>query len=202
LLDRGRDKLFQAWPPERHRLQALAARNVAFIESVLEVTDKHVFVDTSKSSNRLRLIALQRFSTFDVRAIHLVRDVRGVVASQARRRKLDVRQAARRWVKWHCKLEGNLKYLPAEKQLRIRYEDLCQDVPGTLAQLFRFCGVEPPVELPDFRITPHHIVGNPMRLKSVSEIRLDERWKQVFSYEQLKQINQVAGPLREQYGYR
>lgn len=201
-LDRGRDLIFQAWPPERRQLKTLVARNAAFIESVLEVTNKSVFIDTSKTSNRLRLVALDRFSNFDLRAIHLVRDVRGVVASQARRRDLDVSQAARRWVKWHTKLEGNLKILPPEKHIRIRYEDLCRDAPGTLEQLFRFCGVEPKIEIPDFRSSDHHIVGNPMRLKNVTEIKLDERWKDSFNSKQLNEISQVAGALRQRYGYR
>ncbi len=71
------------WPAARRRWKALVARNEAFVESVLDVTGKEVFVDTSK--DRLRVKALRNFSPFDVRAIHLIRDVRGVVASQLRR---------------------------------------------------------------------------------------------------------------------
>jgi sulfotransferase family protein len=157
-------------------------------------------VDTSK--DRLRVRALQKFSSLDVRAIHLVRDVKGVVASRLRRRTgLSVREAARQWARLHQKLEIMLSVLPMKKQMRLRYEDLCEDVPGTLEQVYRFCGVTCDVGPVDFRTVPHHIVGNPMRLDNLSKIRLDERWRTLLTEDQLEEINLVAGPLSDRYGY-
>jgi hypothetical protein len=199
ILDSIRDAIFHAWPGETRRLKALVARNVAFIEAVLEVTGKGVFVDTSK--DRLRLQSLRKFSTLDVRAIHLVRDVRGVVASRLQREEIDAREAARQWVKSNQKLRTNLRSLPEEARVLLRYEDLCQDVQGALERLCHFCGVDPGIKVADFRAVPHHIVGNPMRLRAASEIRLDERWKSLLTEDQLKEINQAAGTLSRRYGY-
>jgi hypothetical protein len=200
VLDSIRDAIFHAWPGEIRHLKALVARNVAFVEAVLEVTGKDVFVDTSK--NRLRLQSLRKFSPLDVRAIHLVRDVRGVVASRLQRGEdIGAREAARQWVKSNQKLQTNLRSLPEEARVLLRYEDLCQDVPGTLERLFHFCGVDPGVKVTDFRAVPHHIVGNPMRLRAVSGIRLDERWKSLLTEDQLKEIEQAAGTLSRRYGY-
>lgn len=199
-LDSIRDLVFHAWPSEIRHLKALVARNTAFIEAVLEVTGKDVFVDTSK--DRLRMKSLHRFSDFDVRAIHLVRDVRGVVASRLRRGEVtDAGDAARQWVKLNRKLEVSLQLLPETKRMLLRHEDLCGNVRGTLKQLYNFCEVEPEVRIADFRAVPHHIVGNAMRLGSVSEISLDERWRSLLTEDQQREVTRVAGGLGSQYGY-
>ena len=122
-LDAIRDAAFMALPGERRHMRALVARNVAFVESVLAVTGKRVFVDTSK--DRLRLGALRRLSGQDVRAIHLVRDVRGVVASRLRRgTPVDAREAARQWARMHQRLHVSLKALPEDRRLTIAQETL------------------------------------------------------------------------------
>lgn len=199
-LDSIRDAMFHAWPAEVRQRKAWVARNVAFVEAVLEVMDKEVFVDTSKGRWRLR--SLYEYSTLDVRAIHLVRDVRGVVNSRLRRKTdLDAREAARQWVKLNQKLEMTLESLPEEKRILLRYEDLCQDVQGTLEWLFDFCGVDSSVKVTDLGAVPHHIVGNPMRLSSVSRIELDERWKSQLTEGQLKDIDRTAVTLQGRYGY-
>jgi hypothetical protein len=167
---------------------------------VLEVTGKEVFVDTSK--NRLRLGALLRFSDQEVRAIHLIRDVRGVVASNLRRGKSrDAREAAQQWVKVNRKIEHALRSLPKQKVAVLRYEELCLHPQQALSRLFRFCGVNADFQVADYRETPHHIIGNPMRLRPFSEIRLDERWRSLLTGESLEQIDEVARDMRRRYGY-
>jgi hypothetical protein len=199
-LDSVRDVIFLTWPDEIRQLNQLIARNKAFIEVVLELTGKDVFVDTSK--DRLRVKYLHRLSTFDVRAIHLVRDVRGAIASRLRRgEEVSVRKAARQWVSLNKKIQRLLKTLPEEKRIMIRYEDLCLDTQDTLERLYRFCEVGPGVVVTDFRSAAHHVVGNEMRLSNVSEIKLDERWKRMLTEEQLGEIDRVAGALSRQYGY-
>lgn len=199
-LDAMRDAAFMTLPGERRRMRELVARNVAFVESVLAVTGKRVFVDTSK--DRLRLGALRRLSGQDVRAIHLVRDVRGVVASRLRRgTPIDAGEAARQWARMHQRLQVTLKALPENRRLCVRYEDLCQDAPGTLARIFRFCGVDPNVAISDLRAAPQHIVGNAMRLGTLGEIRPDDRWRALLTGEQLHAIGAAAGKLSYRYGY-
>lgn len=196
-----RDALFAAWPAEARRIKRLVARNEALIESVLAVTGKRVFVDTSK--DRLRLPMLRRYSSLDVRAIHLVRDVRGVVASRLRRgAAIDAREAARQWAVLHERIRRTLSALPSDKRTHVGYEDFCRDVRGTLAQLDRFCGVDPERRPSELWPESHHIVGNEMRLKPSSEIRLDERWRSILSEDQLAAIRWGAGATSLRYGYR
>jgi len=200
-LDSLRDRIIESLPVERRRLTALVARNEAFIESVFETAGGHVFLDTSK--DRLRLRTMRRFSTLDVKVIHLVRDVRGVVASLVRRgRDLDAREAARQWVKLHERIEVGLSGLPAATVIRIRYEDVCRDTASTLRRVWEFCGVDPNAGASaDLRGSPQHLVGNQMRLNNLLEIRIDERWRSLFTVDQLRQVEAVAGPLSRQFGY-
>jgi len=200
MLDAARDAVLTAWPAERRALEALVDRNRAFIESVSEVTGKEVFLDTSK--DRTRLKSFLRFSNMDVRAIHLVRDVRGVVASRLRRKPgSDAGQAARQWVKTNQKTRVALQALPADRTLLLRYEDLCQKPLRTREQLYRFCQVAPGFEVADSRAAPLHIIGNEMRLGSVSEIRLDARWRDLLTPGQEQETRRIARREGRRYGY-
>ncbi|HEX6292683.1 MAG TPA: sulfotransferase [Herpetosiphonaceae bacterium] len=201
MLNTLRDALCDAYPGERQRVRRLVARNAAFVESVLDVTGGRVFVDTSK--DRLRLPTLRRFSALDLRAIHLVRDVRGVVASRLRRgAAIDTREAARQWATLHDRIERTLAGLPPDKRLLVRYEALCRDASDTLARLDRFCGVDPALRSADLWPQSHHIIGNAMRLTQRTAISVDERWRAVLSEDQLAAIRLGAGTQGWQYGYQ
>ncbi len=200
-LDALRDAIIKTLPRERRRFTALVARNLAFVDSVLKITGKRIFVDTSK--DHLRARALRLFSDYDVRVIHLVRDPRGVTASKLRRDGgVSARAAARQWVRLHTRLQTGLGYLMRDKYMRIRYEDLCRDPQGMLKRLYAFCGADPGFLATDFMTCPHHVIGNPMRLSNLSVIKLDERWRELLTEEQQKQVWQVAGRLGARYGYR
>lgn len=196
-LDTWRDKFIETLPQEKSALQARAARNVAFVESVMQITGKAVLVDTSKDPLRVKL--LQKYSALDVRAIHLVRDPRGVIASRMRRNaNLDARRAAREWARLHERLEYTLA--PLSAIIVVRYEDLCLDVYATLRDLFEFCGVAN-FPLRELQNAKQHIIGNPMRLKHANAIRLDESWRDTFSRAQLDEIWRIAGHTAQRYGY-
>jgi hypothetical protein len=199
LIDDIRDKILFSIPSERHQLQTITDRNVAFVESVLEVTGEHVFIDSAK--DRLRPKAMLRLAPLDVGIIHLIRRVEGVVASQWRRGRGPTIQAlAEDWVKRHRRVEVNLQSWPVTKYIQVRYEDICTCTEEELARLYAFCGVDANVQNVDFQTT-QHIVGNPMRLRPLTEIKLDERWRDELTTEQLATIDAVAGDLKRRYGY-
>lgn len=203
-LDFLRERVLRYWPGEHRQMQALVARNLAFIDTVLELTGKRVFVDTSK--DRIRFRALRRYSDLDVRVIHLVRDVRGVIVSRLRRGRAPhgARQAAHEWRLIHEKIEAVRQLLPADRYIQVRYEDFCADVCGNLERLYHFCGVSSDVDASSLLHTPHHILGNPMRLselKDLRDIRLDERWRDLLTSDDLEAIGEGAGALSRRYGY-
>jgi hypothetical protein len=200
-LDSIRDLVFLAWPAEKNRLKYLIERNEAIVETVLAIMNKKVFVDTAKDGLG-RLQALRGSRRFDIRGIHLIRDVKGVVASRLRRGDSDdVRWLANRWVRWNRNRQRVLKTLPKEKYLVVRYEDICLDLQHTLSEIYQFCGVDPSFEVLREKSEPLHLIGNSMRLKPLSEIKLDERWKSLLTGDQLNQIKEIAGNYGRQYGY-
>ena len=100
LIDSIRDKVVFSLPGEKEQINRYVDRNAALVQSVLEVTGNNVFVDSSKS--RMLLRTFPKYSAFDVRAIHLIRQPEGVVASQLRRSgKGNVVEESRSWVKRH-----------------------------------------------------------------------------------------------------
>jgi len=187
-------------PGQASRIKTMAARNVAFVETVLELTGSRVFVDSSK--DRMRPKALRRFSAFDVRMIQLVRDPRGVVASNLRRdEQLEAGQVARSWSRRHHRVAVTLESWPRDSYILVRYEDLCSDPGGALDRIFRFCRVDPTSGVDGAKNVSHHLVGNPMRLTRISDIRPDERWRDQLSIGQLEAIEREAGEMGKKYGY-
>jgi hypothetical protein len=195
ILEPARDIVVGAIPGHARRMRAIARRTKVFADVVLEVAGGHVFVDASKE--RMRPLHIDRLlgPTVDVRVIHLVRDVRGVVESALRRAKkpgITAASAARNWATTNAIILRNLDAIPAERRLTVRYEDLCRDPDGTMRDLFAFCGVDPGVRIADVAATEQHLLGNRMRLGGVEEIRLDERWRAALSDEDLSAIDGVA----------
>jgi len=200
VIDSIRDKFVFNLPGEKKQMQMYVDRNVALIEAVLKVTGNQVFVESSKS--RMLLRTFPKFSKFDVRAIHLIRRPEGVVASQLRRSEEDsVVKESRSWVKRHRRIELSKRFLRPEKFTSVRYEDLCTDTETTLKRLLEFCGVVPDVSKLNFDVTAQHVIGNPMRLRPLSEIVVDERWKEELSQSQIGTIRAIAKPFGNRYGY-
>jgi hypothetical protein len=170
-----------------------AGRSWALAMAVMDLTDTDAFVDASKE--RLRIRYLDRYLPVPPRVIHLVRDVRGVVESTLRRgKRTDPGPAiAREWARTNESIEQQLRELPSERQLSIRYEDLCRDVDGTLRGAFAFMGLDPAQALESLG-HEQHMLGNQMRLTATSDIRLDERWRESLDPRTEQAVVRAAAP--------
>ncbi|MGQ0608708.1 MAG: sulfotransferase family protein [Chloroflexota bacterium] len=190
-----RDRLFRLLPGDERHMRQLGRRNSAFAASVLAVTGGDVFVDASKE--RLRARYLQRYVDPGLRVIHLVRDVRGVVESTLRRGKLGISatEAARRWAHTNEAIMRSIAAVSPDRQLLVRYEELCTDLVGTMRRLFSFSGVEPDVDVGRFVADEQHLIGNRMRLSGVDEVRLDERWRTSIAPAEIEEIIRSAGDV-------
>jgi hypothetical protein len=220
-LELVRDTLLNLSPAWRAHLRRTQARNAALVETLLEVSQARVLVDSSKTG--LRLKYLLRNPRLDVRVLRLFRDGRGVSlthtnpaefadASAPHLRSggtggpghtgLSMREAAALWKDSNAEADRITATLPASQCLTIRYEELCQNPAGTMAVICRFLELEPYDPGRDFRARKQqHVVGNGMRMDTTSEIRHDERWKTHLSAEDLKTFDRVAGDLNRHYGY-
>lgn len=198
LAEKVRDATFNVVPWHTRTMRRIGRRNREFANIVLDATKKRVFADTSKEATRVH--HLHRYLEMDLRAVHLVRDVRGVVSSSLRRHgeQLDVGAAAAGWSRTNRTLMRHLRELEPSRRTLVRYEDLCRDPAGTMAALYAFCGVDPSV-LPGPLVSyqSQHLLGNRARLQPPTEIRLDERWRSSLSSRDLAAIASSAAPMME-----
>ena len=197
-------------------------RNLALIESLLEVTNARVVIDSSKLA--LRLKYLLKIPNLDVRVIRVIRDGRAVALTYTdewnfadskdpsmrsggtgtRRppQRGSMAEAAKAWKRNNESCDALTARLPTTQWTEVRYEELCADPAATLKRLADFLGLDSQQTNLDFRSVSHHVIGNGMRMDSTSEIRLDERWKSHLSKEDLQTFDDVAGDLNRCYGYR
>ena len=111
-------------------------------------------------------------------------------------------EAANEWKRSNESSDALVATLPRSQWIEVRYEELCADPVNTLKRLAAFLDLDPLQSRLDFRAQTQHVIGNGMRLDSTSEIRLDERWKEVLSNDDLKAFDSVAGKLNRSYGYK
>ena len=205
----------------RNLLASSNQRNLALIESLLEVTGTKVVVDSSKVA--LRLKYLLRVPALEIQVIRVIRDGRAVALTYTDewnfadssdpelrgggtgQRRPPVRQsmtdAAIEWKRSNESSYALVATLPRSQWTEVRYEDLCADPAAILKRLATFLDLDPALITLNFRAITQHVIGNGMRMDTTSEIRLDDRWKEVHSNEDLKAFDSVAGKLNRSYGY-
>lgn len=199
MLDGARDRIVRGLPPWNSSLRRLELRNRALAESIVEVSKRQVLVDASKHPIRARFLA--RVPGIDLQVIHLVRDSPGLVSSRMANQAYSLDSSIRFWNRGAAQVEQVFASLPGVQRLRVRYEDLCRDPAGELQKITDFLGLEPHAELSKWRSYEHHIVGNRMRLEGSNEIRLDLRWKERLSREQLDRVLRRTRRFRRRFGY-
>ena len=194
---------FQDWaashlPVYSKRVKRVGQVNVAFIRAVLETGKADVFFDASK--RLVRLSRLLELPELDVKVIRLLRDVRGYVAS-AKRRGYSVVDATRSWKQTQIGVAGITSSLPDDRQLLLRYEDLCTSTGDTLSRVYEFCGVASVDPFTSPKLGRHHVIGNSMRFKKVTSVQLDESWRKRLSEDEQRQIMAMAGEMNRGFGY-
>jgi hypothetical protein len=167
--------------------------------AVLESTGKKVFVDTARDHQRPKY--LSKHPLLDVRVIHLIRDPRGNSASIMKHWGVNATAAARQWTHYNVEAARVKRYLPEQAWLTVYYEDLCADPAGMLNRISDFLGVERARSQPEPRDPERHVIGNPMRLRPLSEIREDRSWQNDLGGGDLEAIARVAGPTSRELGY-
>jgi hypothetical protein len=195
----ARDAVLGRLGPIRRTLATAQRSTASLATAVLEITGTGVFVDTARDHQRPKYLAPT--PGLDVRALHLVRDPRGNVASIMRHTGVDVATAARQWRHYNVEADRVRRFLPADAWMLVRYEDLCRDPQATLDRIARFVGVTPSPVPSNLGSVEHHIIGNSMRLRGIEAIRRDERWREQLTSSDLNVIARVAGDASRRFGY-
>lgn len=195
----ARDALVGRLNPVRQRMERARSTTYSLAAAVLEEAGKKVFVDTARDHQRPKYLA--GHPNLDLRAIHLIRDPRGNVASIMGHTGVNVTKAARQWRHYNVEADRVRRYLPPDRWMRVKYEDLCANPQGTIDSIALFLGVDPAPLPEDLDAVENHIIGNSMRLRGVGEIRLDERWRESLSQSDVETITRVAGAAAREFDY-
>lgn len=199
LFEMARDAIVASLPAPQRSWPRVREVNRAIIESVMRHQGGSMFVDASKDP--VRLSYLTQTGDYSVFVLQLVRDGRGVLNSSLKHATDSVEFATREWRNTHEQIDRTAERLGESRRLVVRYEDLCADPPAVLHRIYRFLGVQPLGYLPDFRAVEHHVLGNRMRMRTTTEIRLDEAWRESLPPEALELFLRIAGLRNRMYGY-
>lgn len=187
--------------PEAERAQA-QRKWLAFVAAVLDVSGAGGFVDASKVSSYIS--QLTAHPGLDLKVISLLRDGRGVVSSWMKRL-VDTppEKVVEGWVRQELDRAAWLKPVPADRVLRVRYEDLCASPNETLVKIFTFLQVDPHVDAAaGYKSTAvHHVIGNQMRLTEDEKIVLDETWRTELDPQILDRFAELGGEINARNGY-
>ncbi|MBN1346198.1 MAG: sulfotransferase [Phycisphaerae bacterium] len=174
-------------------------RNRLLVDVIKELQGARIFLDGSKDPVRLKYLLDAGY--WEIKVIHLVRDGRGTANSYMGHYGVGMRDAASEWRLTQAECERMNDRLRADMLLRLDYDELCASPDAVLDRVFRFVGIDPDLATRDFLSVEHHILGNPMRLRSSSEIVRDDRWKTALTPEDLATFERIAGEVNRQYGY-
>jgi hypothetical protein len=198
-LEQARDAVVQRLPGARPAIAAMGWNTWSLASAVLARTGKRVFVDTARDHQRPKY--LTGHPMLDVKVVHLVRDPRGNAASIVKHTGVDIATAARQWTHSNVEAARVRRYLPDDAWLSVRYEELCADPPGTLDRITGFLGLDRPMSRGSLDNHGSHIIGNKMRMRTLTEIREDLSWQTQLSPADLATIARIAGRASHSFGY-
>ena len=203
-----RKHVFNFVANEKTALDKLARFHQHVAESALLYENTDIFADATKSYYLFNTLAqrLEFRERMHLKLIHLVRDVRGVAFSVAKRRRPQdwdktIEIAAKYWVRANQAVHLIQRaYMNANDVFLLRYSDLCHNPEASIEQLSRFIGVTPKFLIGDIDNTQYHIFGNEMRKIRLKEIREDTQWQEKLSQSDLRTIKRIAGRMSQKYG--
>jgi hypothetical protein len=220
-LELARDTALRLSSSWRNHLRDSQQRNAQLLSVLHELTGAKVIIDSSKLPLRLKYLLPVR--EIETKVIRLVRDGRAVALTYTdewnfadasdpalRGGGNGVRRAppqgsiahgAREWRRSNESADCAVARLPREQWLLVRYEDVCAQPEAELRRICEFLAIDPAQATLNFRGRTQHVIGNGMRLDRTETIRVDERWREHLSPDDLQAFEQEAGSLNRQYGY-
>lgn len=196
VVEKVRDSLLRHTPGMAKKLKNALDSNKVFIDAALRYSNADVFLDATKNPFRIRMLG--RIKGLELSILYLVRDIRGVVASNVRKKDVQPAVAASQWLTDQENILRVLSEFP--EVMRLYYEDLCSDANQELGRIYEALRIDPFRFTGDIRLGEHHILGNVMRVSDVSEIRKDERWKSELDREQIREVEGIAQQYLETGG--
>ena len=191
------------WGPILKQVDGLPAqdeerRHLTAVQALVDSMPDKLVVDSSKTLAALKLIR-ERLK-YDVYVIHLLRDGRAVAWSNWKKDR-DIFEAATSWQKGNAGIEKYLSHMPADRHMRVRYEDLVVEPEAVLRRVLAFLGQDASglsVSLNASR--QHHLRGNRMRFDA-QEIVTDTSYVSSIDTQTWAALNHKIGKQLAKYGY-
>lgn len=212
--------LLAPWLSRSYRLRLAEYADLLrpLYDAVGSVSGARVIVDSSKITTYGMIL---RRAGMRPRALHLIRDSRGVIFSwQKSVERPDSTGRADSMLKYGV-VSGSVRYLVYNVMAhllplmrvpyrRVRYEDLIVDPWNRLNVVARHAGLtmapalQAPLERGEVALRPNHTVdGNPMRFQvGTVTLRVDDAWQRSLAPTKRKIITVLTAPLLAAYGYR
>lgn len=196
-----------------YRVRAVTAE---LCEALAAVTGSDIVVDTSKRAQDAAVLAV---GPIDQYVLHMVRDPRAVAWSWRRSpalrtsegpRTMATRQLLPSVTKWAENCVGAellRRRVPADRWLRVRYEDFAEDPRRSVDRVLAFIGLEAslnPVSSVGTVVlgTNHTVAGNPNRFRTGQvQIVADDEWRRGMSVRDRRCVEALVQPLLLRYGY-
>lgn len=166
--------------------------------SVAHAAGNRIYVDKSPDAipEAERLAGLFPGSRF----IHLVRDPRPTVSSLVKRQYLELHEAALLYQDWTDHALGLARWWPAQRLLRIRYEDLITDPEATLRTVCTWMGIDfqpAMLQLGEADATS----GDGAYVKSTFDHAKLTAWQQTMSTAELAVVERICQPAMRELNY-
>jgi hypothetical protein len=206
-------------PHFRRRLVSYTALLSRLFGAIHEVGQTRVIIDSSKAPSTA--FVMRKVPDLDLRAVHLIRDSRGVAYSWTKQvlrpdvtgpveymhRYAPARMGAR-WVIRNMQMEvlGRLSV----PRVLVRYERLVESPREQIVRVLESLGenadpgdlsfiTDGVVELG----LNHTVMGNPMRMQTGPlALRIDEQWKSAMPHKECRTVTVLTAPWLRRYGYR
>jgi len=172
----------------------------ALFQSLSRSSGMRILIDSSKTTQRLKLLLSDRSGIFEIKILHVVRDGRAVAFSNARKGR-DFAESLYSWENENNKVlgleKGNTPYM------LIRYEDLVQSTHSVLTRIGCFLGVKSPqaFTLDWASRVRHNVGGNRMRRGESSVIRFDDDYLRLISDAEWEMSWNAIGATLARFGY-
>ncbi len=173
--------------------------NRAMTEIILDLQGGKVFCDASKDPVRLK--HLIDTGDYRIKTLHLFRDGRAVMNSAKKNASHSAEKGIQEWLRTHEQIELLKQRNEPDSFMVVRYEELCDQPAQTIKHICEFAGLDTVDYVPDYRAAEHHILGNRMRLKPTSQIKLDLKWKMMLTEDDLRLFEQFGGDCNRRHGY-
>ncbi len=174
--------------------------NILLYNSVLDLTQKEIIVDSSK--DYLKGCRIYLSHPKHTKIILLSRDGRGVLYSNLKR-KFDRKKSIVRWRNYYSRCLGLIhKYVPDQDVIYVKYENFVKNPADEIALICERIGVDFEQTMLDFASHVHHITNsNDMKFSKSSVIRADLAWRENLSTDDYRTFERIAGEVNRELDY-